>query len=272
MNDPAESLTDWTTGSWSVVSTDPGHPDRYFADNPGAYADNSNNPLTHTATFDLSTGVHAYALYDTRWQFEATYDCGVIEASLDGTTWFQVAATGTSLGRSGGTQPVSKPVYAGARNRWGGERADLSPFTGPAGTAVRLRYRVLSDVGTRLGGTDLDSLRVLLYDPTAQPSPVAVGDGPTPLRLELSAPAPVPVRDGARFAFAVPVAGSVRLALYDVTGRQVAVLADGVLGAGHWVRGWDGRDVAGRRAPPGVYLARLEGPGGSASRRFVLLH
>src|SRR5207247_2577003 len=128
-----------------------------------------------------------------RWQFESDFDCGVIEASLDGTNWTQVAATGTSLGRSGGTQPLGKPVYDGSRFRFRTERADLSAFTGASGGAVRLRYRVASDPETRLAGFDFDSLRVLLYDPAAQPSPVAVGDEAPPRRFELSAPAPDPV-------------------------------------------------------------------------------
>jgi len=64
------------------------------------------------------------------------------------------------------------------RARAAGMRLDI-----PAGTAVRLRFRVLSDVGTRLAGMDLDSLRVLLYEPSAQPSPVAVGDGAAPERF-----------------------------------------------------------------------------------------
>src|SRR5207247_3171928 len=140
----------------------------------------------HIATLDLSTGVHAYALYDARWQFESDDDCGLIEASLDGVTWTPVAATGTSLGRTGGVQPNGKPVYDGARNLWRGERADLSAFTGSLGGAVRLRYRVLSDAGSQLAGLDFDSLRVVVYDPAAQPSLVAVGDYPSPARLQLS--------------------------------------------------------------------------------------
>jgi len=34
---------------------------------------------------------------------------------------------------------------------------------------------------------------------------------------------------------------------------------------------WDGRDANGRRAPPGIYFARLNAWGTGASRRFVII-
>ena len=259
---------EWTTTSWGTVAGDPIHPSTYYADSPsGTYADQANNPLTRVATLDLSPGVHAYAVYDARWQFESDFDCGLIEASLDGTSWSQVRATGSSLGQSGGTQPVGQPVYDGARYLWREERADLSPFTGSLGSAVRLRYRVLSDVGSRLDGFNFDSLRIVVYDPAAQPTPVAVGDAAPAARLELSPPAPDPVRGSARFAFALPVAGDVTLELFDALGRHVRTLAAASLPAGRYVRIWDARDEAGRAVPAGVYLARLSSSGWSSSGR-----
>jgi carboxypeptidase T len=264
---------DWTTTSWGIVNGDPGHPSSYYADSPNsAYADNADNALTRVATLNLSAGVHAYAFYDARWQFESDYDCGLIEASLDGATWTPLPATGSSRGVTGGVQPVGSPIYDGCRYLWKRERADLSAFTGPAGNAVRLRYRVRSDTGTRLAGLDMDSLRVMVYDPAAQPSPVAVEDGPPPKHLALSAPSPSPVRGKARFTLALPVSGAVRLELFDLAGRHVATLAEGTLAAGRYVREWDGKDGAGRPAPAGVYLARLAGDAGQETRRFAVIH
>ena len=271
-DDASSGLGQWTPGTWGIVSGDPGHPSRYLADSPmGAYGNTANNPLTRIATLDLSAGVHAYALFDARWQFESDYDCGLIEASLDGVTYVPLTGTGTSLGRTGGVQPNGKPVYDGARNLWRGERADLSGFAGPLGTAVRLRYRVLSDPGARLAGLDFDSLRVVVYDPAAQPSQVAVGDRPAAPRLELAAPAPNPVRTRARFAFSLPSAGAVRLEVFDLAGRRVTLLADEAFTAGRHECHWDGRDGGGRRAAAGVYLARLTGAAGTAVRRFAVL-
>ncbi|HKQ57881.1 MAG TPA: M14 family zinc carboxypeptidase [Candidatus Eisenbacteria bacterium] len=269
------TLAAWTViGGWGIVSNDPVHPSRYVADSPsGTYAgSDTTNMLTRNGTLNLSSGVHAYAFYDARWQFESDFDCGVLEASLNGTTWLPVRATGSSLGRSGGVQPVGQPVYDGARYLWREERADLSPFTGPAATAVRLRFRIRSDGGSELDGLNFDSLRVMVYDPAQQPSPVAVGDGDRPVFLALAPPAPNPVRDAALFSFSLPASGEVRLELFDLMGRHVRTLAAASLPAGRYVRGWDGRDEAGRPTPAGVYLARLSGAAGTVSRRFVVLN
>jgi hypothetical protein len=84
-------------------------------------------------------------------------------------------------------------------------------------------------------------------------------------------PNPAPLgRSVVRFDLAQP--GRVRLALYDVRGREVARLVDGETAAGAHARSWDGRDAQGRAVPGGVYFARLIAPGvGPSTVRFVVL-
>jgi len=49
----------------------------------------------------------------------------------------------------------------------------------------------------------------------------------------------------------------VTIAVYDVAGRRVRMLQDGMMGATrHEVR-WSGVDDAGQRVAPGVYFCRL---------------
>jgi len=48
-----------------------------------------------------------------------------------------------------------------------------------------------------------------------------------------------------------------RVAIYDVTGRLVKMLADGQLGSGPHMRVWRGRDESGRQVPSGAYYVRL---------------
>ena len=63
----------------------------------------------------------------------------------------------------------------------------------------------------------------------------------------------------------------VELALYDVNGRQVRLLARGTYPAGPHSLAWDGRDDHGRPAAPGVYLARLKGTRTNATHPVVLI-
>jgi hypothetical protein len=60
-----------------------------------------------------------------------------------------------------------------------------------------------------------------------------------------------------RVTFVVPKTGPVDLRVYDVAGRLVAVLANGVLPAGVYTRAWDGRSRQGDAVGPGVYFYRL---------------
>ena len=73
-----------------------------------------------------------------------------------------------------------------------------------------------------------------------------------PEALALDAPYPNPSRGTVTVPFVVPRDGPVRLAAYDVLGREVAVLAEGDTEAGaHEVR-WPTVGLA-----PGVYLVRV---------------
>ena len=274
-DDASSGLGKWTPGMWGIVSNNPEHPSRFFADSPiGNYPSNSNNTMTFVPPLDLSHGVHAYATFEARWNIETGYDAAFFEASPNGTSPFQVVRSTGSLpgsGLGGGVQPAGLPCFSGSRRTWKRERADLSAFAGPGATAARLRFRMNSDGFTVFDGFDFDSLRIEVYDPAAQPAPVAVGDGATVVALALASPFPNPARGFVRLGFDLPRRERARLEILDVQGRRVRVLADGSFAAGRYAHGWDGRDAAGRRAPPGIYLARLEAESGRAARRFVVI-
>ena len=88
----------------------------------------------------------------------------------------------------------------------------------------------------------------------------------------LSGPAPNPFTDGTEIAYSVPLsAGTTSLSIYDVSGRLVTTLVDGVATLGDAVTYWDGTDTDGRRVASGVYFARLVAGDRTATRRVVLL-
>ena len=92
-----------------------------------------------------------------------------------------------------------------------------------------------------------------------------------PTEVSLAPPRPNPARGTTTLAFSLPQAGPVRLALYDVSGRQVRVLVDGAQPAGDQAAIWDLRDDAGRAVGAGLYLARLEAGGRRLTQRVLAL-
>ncbi len=78
-----------------------------------------------------------------------------------------------------------------------------------------------------------------------------------PVRLSLSL-GPNPWRADLTIRYILPAAGPVELAIFDVNGRCVRTLAEGVQEGGrvHSLL-WDGRDQGGRPAGTGVYFTRL---------------
>ncbi|HEY2955366.1 MAG TPA: beta-propeller fold lactonase family protein [Candidatus Eisenbacteria bacterium] len=95
--------------------------------------------------------------------------------------------------------------------------------------------------------------------PRPRPAGAEVADAAYPLRIERVYPNPV--RERATIAFTLPGAGPVRLAVYDLLGRRVAVLADGARAAGRHEVTWNARGDGGARAWPGIYFVRLEAAG-----------
>jgi hypothetical protein len=269
----SSGLGQWTPGTWNIRLDDPAHPSRYFTDSPaGDYGTGANNILYSKIRLNLTAGVHAYALYDARWQIEQDYDGCFIEATYDtvAVPFAPLTATGTVPGSGFGIQPAGKPLYTGARYRWRPEIADLSAYTGPGKANVRLRFRLSSDSGGEFDGFAMDSLRIVIYNPAAQPGPVSV-DPSAPRLFALSAPAPNPSPGPVRFTLDLPREAAVRLEILDIAGRRVRTLVDGRLASGTWTKGWDLADESGRRVRPGVYLARFSGGADIAVRRVVVI-
>lgn len=89
----------------------------------------------------------------------------------------------------------------------------------------------------------------------------AVPPGALPAAARLLAAAPNPFFPGTEIAWETPGGIAVRLDIYDVSGRLMRGLFQGVKPAGRHTVAWNGRANDGRRAPAGVYLARLTAPG-----------
>jgi hypothetical protein len=82
---------------------------------------------------------------------------------------------------------------------------------------------------------------------------------------------PNPARGAATLDYELPVRGPIRLAVFDLEGRRIATLADGVQEAGRHTVNWHGTDAGGRALGPGVYLVRIQAGGTSATLKLLRL-
>jgi hypothetical protein len=100
-------------------------------------------------------------------------------------------------------------------------------------------------------------------------SVTGVGEVAPAFRLDVVSPSPGP--GPVRLTYSLPWAARVRLAIYDLAGRELAKLVEGERPAGRHTATWDARD-RGEAVPPGIYLIRLETPAGRRVQRFALIH
>jgi len=89
---------------------------------------------------------------------------------------------------------------------------------------------------------------------------------PGPEGLRLSEPFPNPSHSSTTVAFSLEEPGRVRLIVYDLLGRQVEVLVEGIRSPGEHVVQWEAREM-----PAGTYLLRLEAGRGARTRLVTLL-
>jgi hypothetical protein len=156
------------------------------------------------------------------------------------------------------TNPIRLQKRNGTQFTWN--------WTVPPGPHFAARIRVVAYAKNGVHDCDTSEPFTIGVTTGVPGDPGAGGPG----RLHLRAagnPGPAPVLE-----WETPAGTRAWLRLYDVRGRLVATLVDGVAGEGTGPRrsGWDGRDTRGADSPAGVYFARLVTDGGD-ERRVTLV-
>ena len=189
--------------------------------------------------------------------------------SLD--VWITISGPGVSVTRG----PV--PVTLAVNGRWSKTLTQTVPGGIPGGT-----YTLTAQAGSFPIATQSD---VLPFEKAAAKGGVAAGDaawgGPweitsdapveTPRRFRLAENYPNPFNPETVIAYEVGAEGPVRLAVYDVLGREVAVLVSEVKTPGVYRTTWDAHDAGGAPVPSGVYVYRMEAPGFVRTRPMMLV-
>lgn len=93
----------------------------------------------------------------------------------------------------------------------------------------------------------------------------------TPKIFDLSQNYPNPFNPETSIRYAVPTKNPVRLSIYDMLGREVAILIDQVQDPGTYEVKWDGKNTSGLSVGSGVYFYRLQAGSFIKTKKMVLL-
>jgi hypothetical protein len=237
---------EWT-GSWSLTTAHAHSPTHSLTESPGGdYGNNDYEVATLLSTVDLSTSESAELAFWHRYDTEPTYDFCYVEVSGDGgSSWDRIAS------------------YDGFLGDWTEVRIDLDGYLDS--TAFKVRFVFDSDGWVTADGWYVDDVAIFASTDSSEiddavASSLRVRNYPNPFRPKTSVHYDVPVR------------GTVDLAIYDVAGRRVRTLLKGEPHApGTYGLPWDGRSDQGDPVAGGVYFARVEVAGETASAKMVLL-
>lgn len=118
-----------------------------------------------------------------------------------------------------------------------------------------------------------DSTDVAVRVRTSPTLDVAVGDEPTPVPygFELYNNYPNPFNPTTTIRYVLERRSHVEIAIYNVLGRKICSLVNGVRSAGEHSIVWDGKDSDGNPAASGLYLYRLRAGDRIDSKKMLLL-
>ena len=145
----------------------------------------------------------------------------------------------------------------------GGPQADWGSWIAPCAPG----FYIITGHTASYGSGGFDGWLLYMREPSAgsPAEPTRVG------KVLMPAPAPNPFSSLTSIRLEIPAVMPVALAVYDVSGRRVAVLEDGCRDSGVLTRTWDGRDENGRQVSPGIYIARASVGEHSMTRKIVLI-
>ena len=174
--------------------------------------------------------------------------------------WWDVEVT------SGGLTWSSLEHTQASANEWTFHSFDLGSvidFT----NQVRLRFVAADETNGSLVEAALDDF---ILDASFAPS-TGVPDGGVPSRDALISIGPNPARLRTSVSFQLTGRSTVRMELYDVSGRRVRDLVSGTVDSGEHTVVFDGKDGAGRPLASGIYFLRFQTPQVLQVRQLTLL-
>lgn len=100
---------------------------------------------------------------------------------------------------------------------------------------------------------------------------ISIGNSIIPTEYTLHQSYPNPFNSGTKIRFSLPKTMETKITVYSVTGREIAVLADGIYPQGVHQTYWDGKNSVGKDVASGVYIYRMQTSDYVKSGKMILL-
>jgi hypothetical protein len=107
--------------------------------------------------------------------------------------------------------------------------------------------------------------------PVSSTSVMSPFNSNTPQNYILQQNYPNPFNPSTAIRYQLPVSSHVNLKIYDVLGREIAMLVNGLQSAGTHTVHWDGKNSAGQQASSGIYFYRLKADRNFNNTRKMML-
>jgi hypothetical protein len=249
LDDFEGALGPWmTNGQWGPSVQYYHTPTHSLEANPAGYYTESNSDTWAQwgDSWDLSGLTFAWVRFWEWHLLQANHDYGRLEVSSDSGPWqslFEVTGVDSTF-----------------RLR----QVSLGAFCGGTSHDLRVRFRVMTDDTINYMGWFIDDLSLA----TSSIVPVAPGDAKVvlPAHFALDPIRPNPFNGTAEIRYQVQDAGYVSLKVYDLSGRLVEILMDGLRQAGEHNATFDGAGLA-----SGLYFVRMQAGNFHAVRKVALI-
>jgi hypothetical protein len=214
-----------------------------YDEHPGYFSIVTPNKVSLTLVNPIGGEViTANKIYIIRWK-EYAFN-GIVEilfSTDNGATWTSISQNQNAAGEDEWNVPniVSNKCLIKIRDTKDGQPWDMSKST----------FRIVAPVG--LG---------------SQAASEAMSLSALPTEFSLTPNFPNPFNPQTSITYGVPEDGNITLAVYDMRGRQVAVLAEGFSAAGWHQATWNAAEF-----PSGVYTAVLQSGASRAMQRMTLV-
>ena len=109
------------------------------------------------------------------------------------------------------------------------------------------------------------------YSANFETNELSLGKSSIPNEFELAQNYPNPFNPSTQIPFTIKTSGTVIIKVFDLQGREIITLFDGIKQAGSHSISWKGKDQSGNLMPSGTYIYQINSNGFSKSKKMQLL-